>query len=306
MTTTAGTRGTRVPTRGAGIGEPAIRPDGGPKVRGEFAFGGDLWADGMLWGRALRSPHPAARVRSVDVTAALAMTGVYAALTADDVPLNSYGLEHRDQPVLVAPGDVVRYAGEPVAIVAADHPDTARRACATIVVDYELLEPLVDPARAIAADAPLLHPDGNVFRDLVIRRGTAGVEGSIVVEGEYEVGMQDQAFMGPEAGMAIPQSGGVELIVSTQWLHNDRDQVAECLALEPEQVAVSLAGVGGAFGAREDVSLHVHACLLALRTQRPVKIVYSRDGVVPRPCPPTSGAHPHAAHCPPRRHDRER
>ncbi len=274
---TTGTTSTRGATRvrGAGIGESAIRPDGGPKVRGEFAFGGDLWADGMLWGHTLRSPHPSARIRSIDIAPALAITGVHAVLTAEDVPHNYYGLEHRDQPVLVAVGDVTRYAGEPVAIVASDHPITARRACDAIVVDYEILEPLVDPARA--RDGAPIHPEGNVFRDLEINRGDPARHGPISVEGEYEIGMQDQAFMGPEAGLAIPEAGGVELIVSTQWLHNDRDQVAECLGLEPERVMLSLAGVGGAFGAREDVSLHVHACLLALRTARPVKIVYSRS-----------------------------
>ena len=256
-----------------GIGERAIRPDGASKVRGEFSFAGDLWADNMLWGQALRSPHPSARIRSIDIAPALAIPGVHTVLTADDVPVNRYGLEHRDQPVLVA--DLVRYVGEPVAVVAADHPDTARRACAAIVVDYEVLDPVVDAELAI--DAPPLHPDGNVFRDLVIRRGDPAARGPIVVEGAYEIGMQDQAFMGPEAGLATPTGdGGVNLVVSTQWLHNDRDQVAECLGLAPELVNLSLGGVGGAFGAREDVSLHIHACLLATHTGRPVKIVYSR------------------------------
>ncbi|MDQ1448982.1 MAG: hypothetical protein QOC79_1953, partial [Actinomycetota bacterium] len=182
--------------------------------------------------------------------------------------------EHRDQPVLA--GDVVRYAGEPVAVVAADHPDTARRACEAIVVDYEVLAPLVDPQLSESVERPI-HPDGNVFRDLVIRRGSPDTRGPVVVDGTYEVGMQDQAFMGPEAGLASPAGdGGVDLVVSTQWLHNDRDQVAECLGLPPELVRLTLGGVGGAFGAREDVSLHIHACLLAVRTGRPVKIVYSR------------------------------
>jgi CO/xanthine dehydrogenase Mo-binding subunit len=256
-----------------GIGTRAIRPDAASKARGEFSFAGDLWADGMVWGRALRSPHPSARIRGIDIAPALAIGGVHAVLTADDVPVNRYGLERRDQPVLVA--DMVRYVGEPVAVVAADHPETARRACEAIVVDYEVLDPLVDAELAI--DAPAIHPDGNVFRDLVIRRGDMRVHGPIRVEGTYEIGMQDQAFMGPEAGLAVPDSeGGVDLVVSTQWLHNDRDQVAECLGLAPEQVRLTLGGVGGAFGAREDVSLHVHACLLAMRTGRPVKVVYSR------------------------------
>lgn len=257
-----------------GVGESAARPDGGPKVRGEFAFSGDLWANDMLWGATLRSPHPSARIRSVDVGLALAIPGVSAALSASDLPgAANYGLEQRDQPVLAR--DVVRYVGEPVAIVAADHPHTARRACAAIVVDYEVLVPVVSAEAALLA-API-HPDGNVFRHLHIRKGDQSVRGPITVEGTYDIGMQDQAFMGPEAGLAVPAAdGGVDLIVSTQWLHNDRDQVAECLGLDPHKVRLSLGGVGGAFGAREDVSLHIHACLLAVHTRRPVKIVYSR------------------------------
>ena len=258
-----------------GLGESADRPDGIPKVAGSFAFSSDLFAPRMLWGATLRSPHPAARIRSIDVSGALAIHGVSAALTAEDVPGKpTFGLEHADQPVLAS--DIVRYQGEAVALVAAEHPDTARRALEAIAVDYEPLEALTDPDEA--RDAEPIHPDGNVFRHVGIVHGDPEATGEVCVEGSYEVGMQDQAFMGPESGLAIPSDdGGVELHISTQWLHVDRDQVAACLGLDPARVRLSLAGVGGAFGAREDVSLQVHACLLALRTGRPVKMVYSRE-----------------------------
>ena len=109
------------------VGVSAPRPDGIPKVRGEFKFSSDLWAEGMLWGATLRSPHPYARILLLDTSAALAVPGVAAVLTSEDVPgLATYGLISPDQPVLAS--HVVRYMGEPVAIVAADHPDTARRA----------------------------------------------------------------------------------------------------------------------------------------------------------------------------------
>ena len=258
-----------------GVGTGAPRPDGGPKVRGEFAFSGDLWADGMLWGATLRSPHASARIRSIDVGPALALPGVVAVVTAEDLPGSRYyGLEHRDQPVFA--WEVVRYVGEPVAAVAADHPETARRALAAIVVDYEVTTPVLDAEEALLG--PDLHPDGNTFRHMWVRRGDPAARGPVVVEGTYELGMQDQAFMGPEAGLARPApDGGIDLVVSTQWLHNDRDQVAECLGLPPERVRLSLGGVGGAFGGREDVSLQVHAALLAQVTERPVKVVYSRE-----------------------------
>ena len=138
---------TRTPPHEVGSGESATRPDAVPKVRGEFAFAGDLWAEGMLWGQTLRSPHPSARIIDVDVGPALAIPGVAAVLIASDmVGRNRYGLEHRDQPVFA--DEVVRYAGEPIAAVAADHPETARRACAAIVVRYDVLEPVTDPDAA--------------------------------------------------------------------------------------------------------------------------------------------------------------
>jgi xanthine dehydrogenase D subunit len=272
MTATVTTTTTRRRDR---LGDSALRPDGIAKTKGEFAFTSDLWAEGLLWGRTLRSPHASARIRSVDVSPAWRIPGVVAVVTADDVPgAPTYGLDEPDQPVFAT--DVIRYAGEPIAAVAADHPETARRAVEAILVDYEPTEGVYDPEDAF--DAPPVHPNGNVYRHLRLRRGDPSATGPIVVEGTYEVGMQDQAFMGPESGLAIPsEDGGVELFISTQWLHVDRDQVAACLGVPPEKVRLTLGGVGGAFGAREDVSLQVHVCLLALATGRPVRMVYSRE-----------------------------
>ena len=279
-TTRAGVRpGER--TVGGGVGTDASRPDGILKVTGEFAYGSDLWADDMLWGVTLRSPHPSARIRSIDLGPALAAPGVHAVLTSDDVPgQNRYGLEVEDQPVLAV--DVVRYQGEPVALVAADHPETARRAAARIVVDYEVLEPVTDARAALRPDAPPVGPRGNLFRHLKIRKGdlAAAQAGGdlVVVSGDYEVGMQDQAFLGPESGLAVPgEDGGVDLFVATQWLHVDQQQVCKALGLPRERVRLTLAGVGGAFGGREDLSMHVHACLLALHTGKPVKMSYNRE-----------------------------
>jgi xanthine dehydrogenase D subunit len=261
-----------------GVGASPQRPDGILKVRGEFAFSSDLWHDEMIWGATLRSPHPYARIRKVDLTEALKVPGVYAVLTHDDVPgTNRYGLEHPDQPVLAV--DVVRYQGEPVALVGADHPETARRALARIVVEYDVLTPVTEAEHAM--NGPALHPGGNVVRHVPIRRGdvaAARADADVVVTGEYQVGMQDQAFLGPESGLAVPaEDGGVDLYVATQWLHVDQRQVAVALGLPLAKVRLTLAGVGGAFGGREDLSMQVHACLLALHTNRPVKMVYNRE-----------------------------
>ncbi|MEI8239573.1 MAG: xanthine dehydrogenase subunit D, partial [Actinomycetota bacterium] len=265
-------------TRSAGrLGDSAIRPDGVAKVQGTFEFSGDLSADGFLWGATLRSPHPYARIVSIDVSPAWKIAGVEAVLTAADVPGKAtYGLISQDQPVFAS--DVVRFVGEPVAVVAADHPETCRRALAAIVVVYEVMAALTDPEAAIDGSHPPIHPEGNVIRHQRIVRGDQTIEGPVVVEGSYELGMQDQAFLGLEAALAVPDDGGagVELHVATQWLHEDRKQIAACLGLPEESIRLVLGGVGGAFGAREDISLQVHTCLLALRTSRPVRMAYSR------------------------------
>ncbi len=257
----------RTPVPG-GVGESTVRPDGVSKLQGRFAYAQDLVSEGMLWGVTVRSPHSRARIRAIDPAPALAMGGVHAVLTHEDVPGRAFfGLEHADQPVLAI--DEVRYWGEPVAVVAAEDEMTARRAAAAVTVDYERLDASVDPERAEATD--------DVFRRVRIRRGDQEAAGTVVVEGFYEVGMQDQAPLGTEAGLAVPDgSGGVDLYATSQFVHADQEQMVASLGLRPDQVRSHPAGVGGAFGAREDLNLHIHLCLLALHTGRPVKMVYHR------------------------------
>ena len=246
------------------VGESVRRPDGLPKVRGEFVYSSDLQAPGMLFGATARSPHAHARIVSIDTSEARAMPGVKCVLTHEDIPGEKlYGLEIADQPVLAF--DFARYWGEAMAIVAADHPEQARRAAAAVQVRYEVLPPVT---RA---------EDGRVLRHVKIRHGDQEATADVVVRGEYEIGMQDQAALGPESGLAIPDDeGGVDLHVATQWLHVDQSQLASVLGLPAEKVRLTIAGIGGAFGSREDLSMQAHACMLALRSGRPVKMSYSR------------------------------
>ncbi|MDX2543466.1 xanthine dehydrogenase family protein molybdopterin-binding subunit [Streptomyces sp. WI04-05B] len=274
-----------------GIGESTLRPDGTLKVTGEFAYSSDMWHEDMLWGQILRSTVAHAEIVSIDTAEALALPGVYAVMTYDDLPtdVRNYGLEVQDTPVL-AHGKV-RHHGEPVAIVAADHPETARRAAAKIKVDYRELPIVTDEAAATAPDAVLIHEHRtdrhfahvdhpNIVHRQPIVRGdveAARARADFVVTGEYTFGMQDQAFLGPESGLAVPgEDGGVDLYIATQWLHSDLRQIAPVLGLPEDKVRMTLSGVGGAFGGREDLSMQIHACLLALRTGKPVKIVYNR------------------------------
>ena len=189
------------------VGDAVQRPDAAPKTRGDFPYSSDLHVDGMLWGATVRSPHPYARIVSIDTAEARSMPGVQAVLTHEDVPgRNVCGLEIPDQPVLAV--DVVRYWGEAVALVAADHPEHARQAAHAVRVEYEVLAPLTDPEMALTDDAPKLHPDGNITRRIKIRRGDQDPRADVVVTGEYDVGMQDQAPLGPESGLAIPDGEG--------------------------------------------------------------------------------------------------
>ena len=250
------------------VGESTDRTDGIPKVDGTYTYSSDLYMDRMLWGATLRSPHPKAIVRNLNLSRAVAMTGVHAVLTGDDVPgRKTFGLEEPDQPILAS--ERVEYWGQPVAVVAADDPEIARWAVEAIEVEYDVLTPLIDPEEAEARDS--------IFHRLGCRRGPQDRRGSVVVEGYYEVGMQDQAPLGTESGLAIPDGhGGVDLHIATQWTHVDQEQIVAGLGVSEDMVRVHHAGVGGAFGAREDVSLQIHLCLLALYTGRPVKMVYSR------------------------------
>ncbi len=243
----------------------------------------------MLWGQTVRSPHAHARIVAVDVSEALAMAGVHAVLTHEDVPGEKrYGLEFRDQPVLAI--DRVRYFGEPVAVVAAEEPEQARRAAAAVRVEYEPLEPVVDPERA--TEMPPLHPDRpttghgyrddprpNVVRSLVIRRGDPDAEGDVAVSG---------VLRGRPAGSGLPRAGvgprrsrtGREGWTST-WRRSGCTSTAtrsrpasgcgrsRCGSISPASAARS--------AGREDLSMQVHAAMLALRTNRPVKMVYSRE-----------------------------
>ncbi len=268
---------TTEPRVGHGVGVSAPRVDGVPKVQGKFAFASDLWAENMLWGHTVRSPFAHAKVLSIDTSEALRAPGVKAVLTMEDVPgKRTFGLEFSDQPVMA--DRVVRYAGEPVAVLAAETPEQARRAGDLVRAEYEELPVVSDAVAALDPDSPKLHEFGNVLRHVHVVHGDPDADAEVWVEGYSETAMQDNAPLGPEGGLAIPaEDGGVDLYVNTQWLHVDLQQIAPCLGLPESKVRITLAGMGGAFGSREDVHLQIHACMLALRTGRPVKMSFGRE-----------------------------
>ncbi|GAA4692494.1 xanthine dehydrogenase family protein molybdopterin-binding subunit [Streptomyces youssoufiensis] len=258
---------------GLGVSVPPL--DSIAKTQGVFPYAADLWAEGLLWAAVLRSPHPHARIVSIDTTAAAAMPGVRTVVTHADVPGDAaHGRKVLDRPVFAA--ELVRHHGEPIAAVAADHPDTARLAAAAIAVEYEVLDPVTDPEQAFSAEP--LHPDGNLIRHIPLSYGDPSVVGDVIVEGVYRIGRQDPAPIGAEAGLAVPRpDGGVELYTASTDPHADRDLAAACYGLPPELVKVVVTGVPGAMGEREDAGMLLPLGLLALRTGHPVKLAATRE-----------------------------
>ncbi|SFK70091.1 xanthine dehydrogenase family protein molybdopterin-binding subunit [Streptomyces pini] len=258
-----------------GLGASLQPADALAKVQGTFPYAADLWAEGLLWAAVLRSPHPHARIVSVDTAPAAEMPGVRAVITHEDVPGDAtHGRRVADRPAFAR--DTVRHHGEPIAAVAADHPDTARLAAAAIAVEYEVLEPVTDPEKAFEAEP--IHPDGNLIRHIPLRYGDESVTGEVVVEGLYRIGRQDPAPIGAEAGLAVPRTdGGVEIYTASTDPHTDRDLAAACFGLRPEQVKVVVTGVPGAMADREDLSVQLPLGLLAMRTGCPVKLAAGRE-----------------------------
>jgi len=258
------------------IGRSVDRPDVASKIDGSFEYSNDVSVPGMLFGATVRSTHAHARIVSVSVDGIVADVNVVRVFTAADVPGAALiGHIVADQPVFAS--DIVRYEGEPIAFVVATSQQAAWRAADSIIVQYETLAGVFDADVALDDTAPAVHPAGNLIRRLPIRSGGPCVGAPVEVEGTWFTGRQDQAFLGPESGLALPDvDGGVTLHIATQDLHADRNQIAAALALPVEKVRVELAGIGGAFGGREDVSCQVHLCLAALVLDRPVKTTYRR------------------------------
>lgn len=271
------------------IGQSVKRIDAVAKVSGEAAYPADINFDGQLWLRIVFSHRAHARVLGVDKSRALAMRGVVAVYTAEDIPNNEYGLVIKDQPVMCGVGgdkigtDIVRCYMDYVAVVVAETPEIAREAAKLVDVSYEDLPAVFDADDAMQPDAPQLHYDtpNNIINHVRIRKGdmVAGwAQAHVVVEDEYRTTWQEHAFLQPEAGLGyIDEEGRVTVIVAGQWTHEDQEQIYHALGLPPEKVRVIYPAIGGAFGGREDMSLQIVLALAALKLQRPVKAQWTRE-----------------------------
>jgi xanthine dehydrogenase molybdenum-binding subunit len=265
-----------------GLGQPLGRYGALERALGQAPFVDDLSFPGMVHGALVLSPHPRARVLSIDVSRARAHPGVVAVATAADVPGQRwYGLLYPDWPGMVAVGEEVRCVGDVLALVAAEDEATARRAAALVEVSYQVLPPVLDPARALEEGAPRVNPHHeNLLSRSVIRRGQAleALEASAhVVEGTFRTQRIEHLFLETECAVALPRPGGLHLYSQGQGVFDDRRQVAAYLGLPEDQVSVELVPNGGAFGGKEDVTVQVHAALLAHLTGRPAKVSLTRE-----------------------------
>jgi CO/xanthine dehydrogenase Mo-binding subunit len=286
------------------IGLSVPRIDARDKVTGAALYSGDLIRPEMLHMKTLFAGRVHARVLSIDTTQALTLPGVVAIFTAADVPVNEFGLQWKDQPVLCGPlspshlpegegaeqipsmgvrADIVRCEGDRVAVIVAESEAIAAKARDLIHVEYTDLPAVCDAAEAMKPDAPRLHPergDSNICVWDKIRKGdveSAFARADVIVEGEYHTPYQEHAYLQPEAGLAyLDEQGRITVVCGGQWTHTDLEQIAHALGLPREQVRVIYPAIGGAFGGREDMSVQIVLALAVMKLKRPVKIVWSR------------------------------
>ena len=280
---TPGDEGEAFDGDGPWVGMRLPRNDALYKVRGRARYAANLSPEGMLHCRFVRSEHPHARILNVDVSKARAAPGVCAVLTATDIAPERLliGTLTEDTPVLA--GDRVRFAGEPIVAVAAESAAEADAACLLVDVRYEPLETVLTPEAALAPAAVRLDPEGNVIGDLHHQAGDveAGLaEADIVLENTFTTEPVDHCFLEPPAGLAFVDPEGVlTVLVCTQYPHYHHRQVARVTGLPMERVRVVQTVVGGAFGGKMDNTVECVIALLALRTGRPVRMIYTREEV---------------------------
>ncbi len=264
------------------IGKPAEAYSSHEILTGMARYCPDIHLPGMLIGKLLYTPHPCARITHLDVTAARALPGVVAVLTAQDIPgENSYLYSPpADQPLLV--NEVVRYQGDAVAAVAAETEEAAQAALKAIRVEYEPIPGIYDVLQAMQTGAPQVWPDrGNIADHLVIEHGDieAGFRhADIVIEHTYSTPLVEHAFLETEGAVAYPDDeGSIVVYSSCQAPHRDRAQIARSLGMPENRVRVITPHIGGAFGGKDEAHVQIHAALLAQATHRPVSLIRSRE-----------------------------
>lgn len=263
------------------VGQAIQRIDAKEKVLGTGEYPDDIYLDGMVYGSAVRSEYPRAKVLAIHPEEALALDGVIGVYTADDIPgeVKVGHLKH-DWDTMIPVGKVTHYLGDAICLVVAENQDILEQAKLKVKVDYEVLDPVLDPFEAIKPDAPLVHGDGNILAHEHLVRGDADkviAESKYKVTTHYETPWTEHAFLEPECAVAMPFDDGVFIYSSDQGTYDTQHECCIMLGLPPEKVIVENKLVGGGFGGKEDVSVQHHAALLAYLTKRIVKVKLSRQ-----------------------------
>ncbi|MEY8352419.1 selenium-dependent xanthine dehydrogenase [Lachnospiraceae bacterium 54-53] len=264
------------------VGQRAHRVDVPEKVLGYGEYVDDMEVEGVIYGSAIRTPCPRARVLSIDTEEAKALPGVRAVLTAEDVPgKNKVGHLKKDWDTMIPVGEITRYVGDSVCLVAADTPEILEEAKKLVKIEYEELPGLFSPQEAMKPDAPLIHETGNILAHEHLIRGDAkkAIENSAhVVTKEYYTPFTEHAFLEPECAIAIVDREKETAIIysSDQGTYDTQKECSGMLGWDMSKVHVINKLVGGGFGGKEDVSVQHHAALLAYHTGKPVKVKLTR------------------------------
>lgn len=265
------------------VGKNIFKVDAREKVTGKAVYSDDIYFDDMLYVKIKRATHPHAYLRRIDISKAQKVPGVVKIITAADIPeVKNFGLIIKDQPVLIGIGQKMRYMGDALAIVIAKSKGIASKAVRLIEVEVEELEIISDPLRAMEKNAPLIHQDSNILATHYLEKGDIKkgfAEADVIVENEYKTTFIDQLPLQVEAGVAFydEKDGVVKLWSATQWLHDTQADIAQSLDLPKEKIRIIQPVIGGAFGKKEDISVHIHLALAAIKTKRPVKLTYTRE-----------------------------
>jgi CO/xanthine dehydrogenase Mo-binding subunit/aerobic-type carbon monoxide dehydrogenase small subunit (CoxS/CutS family) len=265
----------------AHIGKVAARPDAVAKVNGTARFTDDFSFDGMLYARVARARVPSAILTGLDTSEAARLPGVVAVMTATDLPAaRHHGVYVHDWPILVGVGERVRYMGDAIALIGAETQAIADEAVELVKAQFETRPVISDPVEGLKPDAELLHKSGNLLKHIKVRRGNVEsgfAESAAVIEHVFHTPSSDHFFMEPECSIGLPrEDGGFDLLVGSQIPYADRKQVAAALGVAEDQVRVRGQRTGGGFGGKEDIAGQIHACLLAQKTGRPVKVLFTR------------------------------